>query len=63
MVKCACTDPVVKSVSWSSDMLGKAGFPLHLENLEKQGQTWKTWKNRGVLGKNLENYCKTWKKF
>ncbi len=24
-----------------------AGFPPHLENLEKQGQTWKTWKNRG----------------
>ncbi len=40
-----------------------AGFPPHLENLEKQGQTWKTWKNRGFWGKNLEKYCKTWKKF
>ncbi len=39
-----------------------AGFPLHLENLEKQGQTWKPWKNRGFWGKNLEKYYKTWKK-
>ena len=38
------------------------GFPPHLENLEKQGQTWKTWKNRGFWGKNLEKYYKTWKK-
>ena len=39
-----------------------SGFPPHLENLEKQIQTWKTWKNRGFWGKNLEKYCKTWKK-
>ena len=39
-----------------------SGFPPHLENLEKQGQTWKTWKNRRFWGKNLEKYCKTWKK-
>ena len=39
-----------------------AGFPPHLENLEKQGQTWKTWKNRGFWDKNLEKYYKTWKK-
>ncbi len=25
--------------------------PTHLENLDKQGQTWKTWKNRGFWGK------------
>ncbi len=35
------------------------GFPPHLENLEKQSPTWK---NRGFSGKNLEKYCKTWKK-
>ena len=40
-----------------------AGFPPHLENLEKQDPTWKTWKNRGFFfSKNLEKYCKTWKK-
>ncbi len=39
-----------------------AGVPLHLENLETQGPTWKTWKNRGFSGKNLEKYYKTWKK-
>ncbi len=42
-----------------------SGFPPHLENLEnleKQGPTWKTWKNRGFSSKNLEKYCKTWKK-
>ncbi len=33
-----------------------AGFPPHLENLEKQGQTWKTWKNKGFWDKNLEKY-------
>ncbi len=27
-----------------------SGFPPHLENLEKQGRTWKTWKNRGIFG-------------
>ncbi len=37
----------------------RTGFPPHLENLEKQDQTWK---NRGFGGKNLEKYCKTWKK-
>ncbi len=46
----------------ASPRLLKSGFPPHLENLEKQGQTWKTWKNKGVWDKNLEKYCKTWKK-
>ena len=45
------------------NVIGKlTGFPPHLENLEKQGQTWKTWKNKGFWGKNLEKYYKTWKK-
>ncbi len=31
-------------------VVDSAGFPPHLESLEKQGQTWKSWKNRLVWG-------------
>ena len=35
------------------------GFPLDLENLEKWGYTWKTWKYHGIL-KNLINIMEKW---
>ncbi len=34
------------------------GFPPHLENLEKQGQTWKTWKSGGLGAKTWKNILK-----
>ena len=36
-----------------------SGFPLNLENLEKWGYTWKTWKYHGIL-KNLINIMEKW---
>ncbi len=56
------TDPVLDFSLPDGSQVRSAGFPPHLENLEKQDQTWKTWKNRGFWGKNLEKYCKTWRK-
>ena len=35
------------------------GFPLDLENLDKWGYTWKTWKYHGIL-KNLINIMEKW---
>ncbi len=39
------------------------GFPPHLGNLEKQGQTWKTWKSKVFLVKTWKNITKPGKKF
>ena len=45
------------STEWAWQHL--PGFPLDLENLEKWGYTWKTWKYHGIL-KNLINIMEKW---
>ncbi len=55
----------VPKISWRLGLFLdlNAGFPPHLENLEKQGPTWKTWKNRGFSSKTWKNIAKPGKKF
>ena len=70
MIEIARTqDEEVGDGTTSVIILGKnkvqhSGFPLDLENLEKWGYTWKTWKYHGILKKKInimEKWHETWK--